>query len=147
MNQTKPWGFFDPFHSSLWIAIFLEICIVATACWICEAPACSIFVDTDVVEGLVLGWWDSLYWSCTVLLQTPDKVPQKSAFFFYRFKSLLAKISVSFDNNAHFVSGSSDLGRQVGPYCTWLVHSHRDSLVHSEPGLFLNRRRGSPGAQ
>ncbi len=39
------------------------------ACWICEAPACSIFVDTDVVEGLFLGWWDSLYWSCTVLLQ------------------------------------------------------------------------------
>ena len=27
---TKPWGFFDPFHSSLWIAIILEICVVAT---------------------------------------------------------------------------------------------------------------------
>lgn len=28
--QTRPWGFFDPFHSSLWTAIILEIFVVAT---------------------------------------------------------------------------------------------------------------------
>ena len=70
----NPWSFFWPFHFSLWVAVAVEMCIVATACWIMEAPACSIFVDTDVVEGYFYGWFDSLYWSITLLLQTPDKV-------------------------------------------------------------------------
>ncbi len=38
--------------------------------------ACSIFRDTDVVEGWCSGLFDAIYWSITIGLQTPDKAPR-----------------------------------------------------------------------
>ena len=74
--SPNPWSFTAPFHPSLWVAVIVEILIVALACWLMEAPVCSIFRDTDVVDGFFNGFLDSLYWSITLLLQTPDKAPR-----------------------------------------------------------------------
>jgi len=76
VRAPNMWSFFLPFHFSLWVAVMIEVVIVATACWLMEAPVCSIFRDTDVVDGFFYGWWDSLYWSVTVLLQTAEKAPR-----------------------------------------------------------------------
>jgi ABC-type amino acid transport substrate-binding protein len=75
-QEANWWGFTLPFHFTLWVAVGVEILIVAIACWLMEAPSCSIFEETDVVQGLFLGFFDSLYWSVTLLLQTPDKAPR-----------------------------------------------------------------------
>jgi hypothetical protein len=74
--EANWWGFTLPFHFTLWVAVGVEILIVGIACWLMEAPACSIFQETDVVNGFLWGFLDSLYWSVTLLLQTPDKAPR-----------------------------------------------------------------------
>ena len=74
--ESNPWSFFSPFDYSLWVAVLVEMMLVAVACWLMEAPVCSIFRDTDVVDGFFHGLMDSMYWSITLLLQTPDKAPR-----------------------------------------------------------------------
>jgi len=79
INPVDPTGFFKPFHNSLWITVIIEMLIVAASCYYMEAPACDPPVndpdDLAIVPGKAFGWWDSVYWSMTLLVQTPDKAP------------------------------------------------------------------------
>ena len=78
-EPIDPTGFFDPFHDSLWALVCLEMLVVAMAAYYMEAPACEPAVeepdDLAVVPGLKFGFFDSLYWAVSVLIQTPDKAP------------------------------------------------------------------------
>jgi len=70
------WHFFGPFQTALWVAVLVEMLVVAILCYLMESPFLSSIKDSDVVDGGFEGFFDSLYWSITLLLQNPDKAPR-----------------------------------------------------------------------
>mmetsp|Transcript_22670 Transcript_22670/g.55980 ORF Transcript_22670/g.55980 Transcript_22670/m.55980 type:complete len:466 (-) Transcript_22670:92-1489(-) len=75
-NEPQPFSFFAPFDDMLWLAIVIEILLVAATFFLLEAPGISPESESDLVEGYISSALDALYWSLSAFTTTLDKAPK-----------------------------------------------------------------------
>jgi ABC-type amino acid transport substrate-binding protein len=73
-QDFDPLTFLKPFSNMLWVAIIVEVFLVAALFWICESPALGA-QDSDLSDGAFPSLADAFYLSVSTLTCTLDKAP------------------------------------------------------------------------